>query len=157
MFILITQDIMQKTLFFSNGSSEVSKRISCEIVAEIKDKDGFKALSIRGCYFKGEKLLQSEKNLLGFGQIADEVKNFIPVTLYKVWKRWHLNDMRAGTVKQEQILRKAKDSGIELNSYEDGCNFLAEKDAYIDNGYKYGTRWLREELPQGVIDYIMTL
>lgn len=148
---------MQKTLFFSNGSSEASKKISCKITVEIKDKDGFKVLSIRGYYFKGEKLLESQKNLLGFGQIADEVKNFIPATLYKVWKRWNLNDMRAGTARQEEILRKAKDSGIELNSHEDGRNVLAEKDAYIDNGHKYGTRWLREELPQDVIDYIMTL
>jgi hypothetical protein len=142
---------MQKTVFYAGED------FSCTLDIEINDKDSFKSLSIRGTYFTGKKLLKSEKNLLGWGQIHDEVKEIIPARLYEIWKRWHLNDMRAGTFVQEEILRQAKVSGIEFNDYDDACNYLERFDALLDEGYKYGSKWLKEELPQQVIDYIYCL
>jgi len=139
---------MQKTVFFAG------EQFSCTLEIEIKKKDKLQVLSIVGSYFTGKKLLKSEKNMLGFGQIREEVRSIIPTQLYEIWKRWHLNDMRAGTQKQEQLLRDAE---VEINTYDEACNYLAAKDAYIDNGYKYGSRWLKEELPQEVIDYIINL
>jgi hypothetical protein len=142
---------MQKTVFYAGED------FSCTLDIEINDKDSFKSLSIRGTYFTGKKLLKSEKNLLGWGQIHDEVKEIIPARLYEIWKRWHLNDMRAGTFVQEEILRQAKVSGIEFNDYDDACNYLERFDALVDKCYKYGSKWLKEELPQEVIDYIYCL
>lgn len=143
---------MQKTVFYAG------KDFSCTLDIEIKDKNSFKSLSIVGTYFTGKKLLKSENNLLGFGQIHDEVQEIIPARLYEIWKRWHLNDMRAGTFVQEEILRQAKASGIEFNDfYTDACDYLQRFDALVDEGYKYGTAWLKEELPQEVIDYVCCL
>ena len=142
---------MQKTVFYAG------KDFSCTLDIAIKDKNSFKSLSIVGTYFTGKKLLKSEKNMLGFGQIHNQVREIIPARLYEIWKRWHLNDMRAGTFVQEEILRQAKASGVQLNDYDEACNYLQRFDAYVDEGYKYGTRWLKEELPQEVIDYICAL
>lgn len=142
---------MQKTVFYAG------KDFSCTINIEIKDRNSFKSLSIFGTYFTGKKLHESEDNLLGFGQIHGEVREIIPARLYEIWKRWHLNDMRPGTFMQEEILRQAKASGVEINDYDDACNYLQRFDAYVDEGYKYGTRWLKEELPQEVIDYVSCL
>lgn len=143
---------MLKTVFFAG------EKFSCTLEISIKEKKSFKTLSIVGTYFTGKKLLKSEKNLLGWGQIHDEVKEIIPTRLYEIWKRWHLNDMRAGTFVQEEILRQAKASGVEFdNFYIDACEYLQRFDALVDDGYKYGTAWLKEELPQEVIDYVCCL
>ncbi len=143
---------MLKTVFFAG------EKFSCTLEILIKEKKSFKALSIVGTYFTGKKLLKSEKNLLGWGQIHDEVKEIIPTRLYEIWKRWHLNDMRAGTFVQEEILRQAKASGVEFdNFYIDACEYLQRFDALVDDGYKYGSKWLKEELPQEVIDYVCAL
>ena len=143
---------MHKTVFYAGED------FSCTLNIEIEDKNSFKCLSICGSYFTGKKLLKSDKNLIGWGQIHDEVKEIIPARLYEIWKRWHLNDMRAGTFVQEEILRQAKVSGVEFNDfYTDACNYLQRFDALIDEGYTYGTAWLKEELPQEVIDYLSCL
>lgn len=142
---------MLKTVFFAG------EKISCTLEIAIKEQKSFKSLSIVGTYFTGKKLLKSEKNLLGWGQIYDEVQEIIPARLYEIWKRWHLNDMRAGTFVQEEILRQAKVSGVEFNDYDDACNYLQRFDALVDDGYKYGSKWLKEELPQEVIDYVYCL
>ena len=142
---------MLKTVFFAG------EKISCTLEITIKEKKSFKSLSITGTYFTGKKLLKSEKNLLGWGQIYDEVKEIIPARLYEIWRRWHLNDMRAGTFVQEEILRQAKASGIEFNDYDDTCNYLQRFDALVDDGYKYGSKWLKEELPKEVVDYVYCL
>ena len=142
---------MQKTLFYTGD------KFSCELEIEIKDKNSFKRLSITGVYFTGKKLLKSEDNLLGSGQIRDKVREIIPARLYKIWKRWHLNDMRAGTFVQEEVLRQAEASGVSFNDYDDACKYLQRFDALVDDGYKYGSKWLKEELPQEVIDYVSCL
>lgn len=142
---------MLKTVFFAG------EKFSCTLEITIKENKSFKSLSIVGIYFTGKKLLKSEKNLLGWGQIYDEVREIIPARLYEIWKRWHLNDMRAGTFVQEEILRQAKASGIELNDYDDTCNYLQRFDALVDDGYKYGSKWLKEELPREVVDYVYAL
>jgi len=142
---------MLKTVFFAG------EKFSCTLEITIKENKSFKSLSIVGIYFTGKKLLKSEKNLLGWGQIYDEVREIIPARLYEIWKRWHLNDMRAGTFVQEEILRQAKASGVELNDYDDTCNYLQRFDALVDDGYKYGSKWLKEELPREVVDYVYAL
>lgn len=142
---------MRKTVFYAG------EKFSCTLDIEIKDKNSFKSLSIVGTYFTGKKLLKSEKNLLGFGQIHNEVQEIIPARLYEIWRRWHLNDMRAGTFVQEEILRQAKASGVKLNDYDEACNYLQRFDALVDEGYTYGSGWLKEELPQEVIDYVCCL
>ena len=72
--------------------------------------------------------------------------------LRAIWARWHLNYRRAGTPAQEQYLREHSVYGGD--TYSAACAALAAAGLNPDNGYRYGHAWIREELPQDVIDYI---
>ena len=63
--------------------------------------------------------------------------------LLDVWKEWHLNDMQAGCKHQRKL---GWDSYDEHPS--EPCPVC---------GYKYGTAWLKKELPQMVIDFLKAL
>ena len=70
----------------------------------------------------------------------------------EVWDRWHLNDMRAGTPAQEALLEAHAVKG-----YDNQCALLNEHGLLEDNGYRYGTAWLKEELPEDVIEFLASL
>jgi hypothetical protein len=79
--------------------------------------------------------------------------------LADLWKRWHLNDMRAGTQAQEKYLRENPVSFTYPRShYEVACEALAAAGLNPDaeTGYRYGTAWLREEVPAGVLEWLAT-
>lgn len=95
--------------------------------------------------------------------------------LYDVWQRWHLNDMVAGSPAQEQFLRnKRKQVVAEHPEYENAphsipsklgfdshynmvCSWLSDADLLVDNGYRYGTKWLHEYLPAQLVDWLYGL
>lgn len=100
------------------------------------------------------------------GQNADDLTNesLTPIKgfeysdvlkIQSIWKRWHLNDMRAGTPKQEDFIREWKLT--HKYDYTKACEALAEVGLLYDNGYKYGSSWLKEELPAEIIKYLFTL
>lgn len=97
---------------------------------------------------------------------------------YDTWEHWHLNDMRAGCEHQRagEWSGRPIDPNKPLNAYgkffegqkQDSWNMLAwvRADEYPDGllskpcpvcGYKYGTAWLKEEVPQDVIDFLFSL
>lgn len=73
--------------------------------------------------------------------------------LNKVWERWHLNDMRAGTPIQEAFVRLLKSFGWKYD-YTDACERMKVAEIYEMNGYKYGHSWLTEIVPQDVIAFL---
>jgi hypothetical protein len=75
-----------------------------------------------------------------------------------VWKKYHLNDMKAGTPKQEEALRKwrAKHK-IKEWVYDESVKYLKSIGLYNDGGYRYGTGWLREEVPESAIAFLKSL
>lgn len=80
--------------------------------------------------------------------------------LQHVWERWHLNDLRAGSPKQEAYLRELEERGMEMN-YAKACEVLKEAGIYEDEDcirdgkpYRYGTAWLKEEIPAWVLDWL---
>ncbi|MEK6829434.1 MAG: hypothetical protein AABY15_04855 [Nanoarchaeota archaeon] len=82
------------------------------------------------------------------GQCFDEVKpaNEYQRKLIKLWKKYHLNNLHAGTKNQEEALK-----GFE-GDYTAYCERLKELNLYevtLKNGikYKYGSGWLFNELP----------
>ena len=77
------------------------------------------------------------------------------VELLEVWDRWHLNDMKAGTPKQEEFIREWKKSN--KYDYNSVCKALEEAGLYIDNEYRYGSKWLTEEIPEEVIKWLFEL
>ncbi len=65
-----------------------------------------------------------------------------------IWHRWHLNDMRAGCEHQRKL-------GW---TYEDHHNpETFEGEACPTCGYHIGSAWLKEKLPQEVIDFLTGL
>lgn len=140
--------MIKKTKHYTNG------KISADIDIEINDG----RLSISGVVYEGERLLKSERNLISAGQCLEDARSLLPEKLAQIWEYWHLNDMRAGTFAQEQALREVKDSfDRRLSWYEQACAYLQSIDLLYDNGYKYGSAWLTEELPGDVIEYVKNL
>lgn len=62
-----------------------------------------------------------------------------------VWDRWHLNDMRAGCEHQRAL-------GWEKEGYD-----AHPSEACPTCGYKFGTAWKFEELPQRVVLFLESL
>tara|TARA_Y100000034_G_C6910321_1_gene424399 strand:- start:18683 stop:19123 length:441 start_codon:yes stop_codon:yes gene_type:complete len=100
------------------------------------------------------------------GQNLDEIKDLFPEDemvsrIYKVWKKWHLNDMHAGSPDQEAYLAKLDYEGSDHYSWaketleEAGLN---PDPNYMHNGepYSYGSAWLKVDLPAEVIDEVMS-
>lgn len=75
--------------------------------------------------------------------------------IQSVWKRWHLNDMRAGTPRQEEFVRNWNLSNA--YDYTTVCKALEEAGLLIDGDYRYGTAWLKEEVPMDILRYLFSL
>jgi hypothetical protein len=73
------------------------------------------------------------------------------------WDRWHLNDMKAGTPAQEAELRKHEFPGYPVSHYDWSREVLTKAGLQPDNGYSYGSKWLREEVPKFVVDFLESL
>lgn len=88
------------------------------------------------------------------GWDADTIKQF-----FDVWARWHLNDMKAGSVVQEDFLRANPVTAVYPESHcEKASAALAAAGLNPDpDGYNYGSAWKREELPASVIEFLRAL
>ncbi len=115
-------------------------------------------LSIMGDYhgcsgqISGElrELIDDKPDILKFS-VEDAIK------LCDMWDRWHLNDMRAGTPKQEEAIRELRRTQHKGYRYDEACDYLREIGLLVDDGYKYGTSWLTEEVPQDVLRWLFSL
>jgi len=72
------------------------------------------------------------------------------------WERWHLNDMRAGTPRQEEAVRNWRRDNPN-KGYNEACEMLSELGILVDDGYRYGTSWLKEEVPMDVLEWLFSL
>jgi hypothetical protein len=84
--------------------------------------------------------------------------------LREVWKRWHLNDMRAGSPYQEAWLREHPIDPAEYAYPKSHYVVASEKlraaklnpDPF-SSGYEYGHGWQFEEVPGTVIEFLDSL
>jgi len=76
--------------------------------------------------------------------------------LQQAWRRWHLNHMRPGTPKQEEAVRKWRQTAEDIG-YKATCEMLKSIDLLVDNGYRYGTAWLKEKVPVDVLEWLFSL
>jgi hypothetical protein len=95
------------------------------------------------------------------GQCLEEINKEIKPNktfdlIYKMWKLHHLNDMHAGTEKQEQALAE-KFNGVNANIYTEQCEYLESIGLLVDNGYKFGSGWLKREIPTEDLQLIKSL
>lgn len=122
--------------------------VYCKI--EIKEKDGKKVLSISGV--EGPKSNGDCKG--SCGQIVMGMESSYAVDFAEgwdqkmfdefvtVWNRWHLNDMKSACEHQREL-------NITYN--ED------PKNVCVTCGYKIGSAWLHEDLPESVITFLNSL
>lgn len=86
--------------------------------------------------------------------------------LINVWKRWHLNDMRAGC--EHQRAAKWNERKIDSTKPLTHGNMLVwvrpseHPEGLLcvpcpECGYKYGTAWLHEDVPASVITFLFGL
>lgn len=126
---------------------------SCEVTIEIELREkekGQEVLSISGNIWNNIKT-----DIYSGGQNLETIKAFrgqldrdkLFDKIYRLWKLYHLNDMHTGTKKQEQALAKAKLNNW-ANNYDKCCNYLESIGLLVDNGYKFGTSWLYEAIPE---------
>ena len=151
---------MKKTFTFPKvayTSSRKSNLPEVEVELRYKDSDLSKpVLSICGSLWNS-----NHTDIVMGGQCLDRLAKFNSLRsnplfkkLHRLWKNWHLNDLHAGTVKQESAL---KESGKQFESYEDRCKYLESINLLNDDGYVYGSSWLYREIPEDDLKEIISL
>lgn len=77
------------------------------------------------------------------------------------WRRWHLNDMLPGSPAQMDYIRNYE---IIHGDYHYRCKSLSDAglnpdSGYLYNGepYAYGSAWLREDVPEEVLRWLVNL
>ena len=77
---------------------------------------------------------------------------------FDLWKRWHLNEMLAGSPAQREHLATLTFPGYPMSHYVWACDELAAVGLHPDPGhlhkgepYRYGSAWLREDVPDEVL------
>ena len=104
------------------------------------------------------------------GQCLDEIAKYIHqldepnlfIFIYKMWKKYHLNDMHAGTPEQEQELKTWRMTLDHSPSYDECCRHLESVGLYeveyhgceYNGVYKYGTAWLYQPIDADDLDRI---
>ena len=108
---------------------------------------------IGGCGQIGMHLRNEQHEIqLAPGWTRDMLARF-----FDVWERWHLNDMKAGTPAQMAELEKHTFKHEYGSHYDWACKLLEEAGLNPDKGYRYGTAWLREDVPEDVIAFLQSL
>ena len=97
--------------------------------------------------------IKKSRNFISCGQCQDSIEN--AATFVSLWDKYHMNNNKAGTKKQEGILASEDFKIIKKGSnYYTECNFLASKNMLIDNGYKFGSQWLYMPLPSNILEQL---
>lgn len=98
-----------------------------------------------------------------FETILEEVpalrNNALFMEIVSLWKTYHLNNLHAGTMKQEGYLEQYSkwhgvDDLLKADNYKEACEVLKSAGLFDDNGVKYGQTWVKWELPNDVVNRI---
>ena len=76
--------------------------------------------------------------------------------LLDIWRRYHLNNMHPGTLKQERAIESWEKREVGY-SYTAASDYLKSIGLYKDRGYKYGTGWLICPIPAYEVKFIIDL
>ena len=144
----------EKTIFI--GFTDQAERVT----VKIKYIDG--KLSMIGSIGRdhGGQIIMSDWLIENYGQGIDAE---IVQELRRIWEKWHLNDLQAGSPAQTAYL-EANPVTDRANYYESACAALAAAGLnpapdYIHNGkpYQYGSAWLRVDVPEDVLQWLHQL
>ena len=100
------------------------------------------------------------------GQCLDEIAKYVHTPqfkfLYSMWKKYHLNDMKAGTPEQEEAIKQWEEAGNKYD-YKEACKYLESIGLYeveyhapeFNGMYKYGHAWLYKNIEPEDLDKIL--
>tara|TARA_R100000655_G_C2885648_1_gene176100 strand:- start:76 stop:540 length:465 start_codon:yes stop_codon:yes gene_type:complete len=100
----------------------------------------------------------------GAGQCLESIAKDYPKNkevqlIVKLWRKYHLNDLNAGSPKQTEYLASLG----EYKSYEWACEelekvgLLYDKEFSPDEPYQYGSAWLFREIPTEDLETIKSI
>lgn len=141
---------MMKTISFGKHAIASKRKINAvEVELRLYEKEPGKPV-FSACANAWNNL---HSGIVG-GQCLDTLAELSPELrrnpLYReiigLWRRNHLNDMHAGTERQEHEIQCWLASTGKKWNYDEVCQHLKEVGLYEDDGYKYGTGWLYREI-----------
>lgn len=118
-------------------------------------------LSICGSVWNSKKT-----DIIAGGQCLDEIKPYLKNDkkfnyIYLLWKKYHLNDMNAGSPLQQMFIDELKldnyDYEVVCKELEKAGLLLDESYIYDDKPYRYGSAWLFKPIPNEIKQYIETI
>ena len=135
---------MKKVFEFRRNDDKKGRRLH----VEVELKDGVFTAHCNGpAIYWGQCLDRAGKEL--------NIKNPVFLQIVHFWKLYHLNDMKAGDSEQEKAVKEyTKDHKY---NYDEVCKYLESKNLLVHNGYRYGTAWLKEDIPAEDIEAIERL
>lgn len=124
-----------------DGYGNGRKTCKVEIEMELTDDNIFTA--------SGSVWNSRGTDIIMGGQCLDDLCKYFYdnskfLRIYWWWKKWHLNDMHAGTEKQELALKDFE------RDYKAQRKYLESIGLLYDNGYEYGTKWLKRHIPYDI-------
>ena len=162
----------EKVIFHREGKlcnikKEDDKVYTVKISVEIKEKEGESWEMKKGIYrtlsVTGEINYMREN--ISIGQVWEEIVEAVREErvyncdiallseLLCYWAKYHLNDLIPGTKRQMMILEVF---GYPCE-YPEQEKVLERVGLLIDNGYRSGTKWLVEPIPEEVIERIIEI
>lgn len=161
--------LINKTFTFGKVAYRGNRRAyTPEVTLELRNTDTGLELSICGA------IRNTFGRMVTCGQILDTMKKHLAadptfMRIFRLWDKWHLNTMNAGTEKQAAALEKAG-----ITDYVAACEYLKTVGLYVDalapnerlahetdgatrTRYEYGHGWITRTLPAAVVDEIYTL
>lgn len=163
---------MKKTIDFGKVAytniDRKANRVTVEVRLDERETDygyPYSCLSIGGRIWNTR-----ETDIVCGGQCLDEIAKYISNDkfnkIYDWWKKYHLNDLRAGTPSQQKLVKEYLTD--HRYDYTEVCDYLKEHNMYIDyspcrtitkeyaegEGYRYGSGWVIEEIPEETIKEI---
>lgn len=140
---------MEKTITY-----KIDKNSKVEIEITLTDEGLF---SVRGGLYEYDRN-RCRWECVYAGQCLDELAKLIddPVftKIYWLWKRYHLNDIHAGTPLQEYALEHTPSGSLRGCDYKERCEYLKSIGLYEVGGFEYGHGWLTEEIESHDLELI---
>jgi hypothetical protein len=174
---------MKKEFNFRLIDTSTKLRYTATVEVELRNnRSGLPVFSVMANIGNGSRWIQS-------GQCLDTIMNdyrfknpankIVFDEIYNLWKKYHLNDMNAGTPKQTAAIKEGFDAWRKELGYDadftNKCRYLQSINLYLDYeytvngvlqseaktpepvGYRYGSGWIYFSISEDDLNHITTL
>ena len=165
----MSKTIIKKTFNFGKVAYRGNRR-TYPAKVELELEDGGRGLELSIC----GAIYTPFGRMVSGGQNLDEMLEFLAESptfrrLHDIWKKYHLNGLNAGTVRQQSALEKAG-----ITNYDAACDYLKSIGLYVDTlaenehlmceteranrkHFEYGYGWILRDIPAAALDEIYNL